>query len=311
MKFGFLLDKTKITFDGITISPLKEQEEVVRFVFDEFPVANGWIYPPIKKVKLNRNEEKLNIKTEAYEHSIPFKLPATHQIKFENGNEDDDNRFEFLILCYGFLHGLYLLKDGYNYLIKTPYKKNTAHRFVPNKKDLKIGMSVLNNAHIENTEEIRKYIFAALHWFLISESYERLWEHFEAQYKVLDGVYKIAEKKKIITILKKKDRSHAKRPILIAKKFGLKIPNWADVKEGTSSSTLSILRNNLVHQALFEGEPIGYRQPKENYRRYFNNFNLNLICAVLGLNTKHLRETPTTRGITGWDLLPSPITPVD
>lgn len=304
MKFGFLLDKTKITFDGITISPLDKHDEIVKLVFEECPVADGWIFPPIETVPLNHEEKKLGIKTTAYKPSIPFLLPATHQITSSVVNEDEE-RFKFLILCYGFLHGIYLLKEEYKYLRKTPYKNAKTHSLVPSKKDLELGMSIFNNIYLDNSEKIRKNIFAVLHWFLISASYERLWDNFDAQYKVLDGVYRVAVNKGLV----KSKNFHTQRPIVLAKKFGIIIPDWAKINPDTQKSTLSTLRNDLSHEALFAGEPIGYNHPKENLRLYFTNFNMKLICAVLDLNTPYLQSSPETRSMFGWDLSLTQVTP--
>ncbi|MDK2955675.1 MAG: hypothetical protein PWQ57_1171 [Desulfovibrionales bacterium] len=297
MEFGFLMNSSEVTFGDITIAPLSNYNEVVQQFYEKASVANGWIYPPLKRVAQNFNEKKRFSKDGPEVPATHYYLSPTHSIHSQNIDTDDEH-LRFLILCYGFLHGFYLLKDQYSYFMKTPYVRGKLHSLMPSGKDLESGMTTLNNLYQCCNEENRKRIFAIIHWFLVSGSYEMAWDHFDAQYKVLDGVYKYYSMQHRCKMI-----PHACRPALLADVYGVQLPKWA-ITSKDSKSQLSLIRNGLTHEAFFAGEPIGYSYPKENFRLELTNFNMKLICGVLGLRTPYLFIAPEDRQMHTWNLPP-------
>ena len=158
-------------------------------------------------------------------------------------------------------------------------------------------MEKISRFYQNATEEDRKQAFAVLHWFLVGQMYTFEWEQFEAQYKVLDGIYKLA---------KVNAKTHAGRPGALVNKYqdkGIILPKWAKIDSSDKkSSALSTLRNQLVHEAKYAGHPIGYELPTENYPLEFVSFNTKLICAVLGIDTPYLKADPEDRQPWAWDI---------
>lgn len=217
-------------------------------------------------------------------------LKPTHEIIMST---PDDEHLRFLILAYGFLQGIYLIPEGNLYFNRTPYEQGKLNSLLLSGDDYVNGMEQIHHFYLNAKPNDRKQAFAILHWFLIGQSHEFPWEIFDSQYKVLDGIYKLSNVKA---------QNHASRPVKLAEKYGITIPSWAELRESKKKSTLSILRNELVHEAKYAGEPIGYAHPKDNYTLEFVSFNTKLICAVLGLKTPYLNMNPDSREFCGWDI---------
>lgn len=290
MNFGFLVDKKEILCQDFRISPLPDIDYTLKTFHECVNVSNGWIYGPEVELSKNVNEQekfKLRgpIKCENY-HG----LKSTHEIIMNN---PDDEHLRFLILAYGFLQGIYLIPEGNLYISRTPYEQGKLNSLLLSGNDYVNGMERINYFYLNSKPKDRKQAFAILHWFLIGQSHEFPWEIFESQYKVLDGIYKLSNLK---------FSNHASRPVELARKYGITIPSWAELRGSKKTSTLSILRNELVHEAKYAGEPIGYAYPKDNYTLEFVSFNTKLICAVLGLKTPYLNMNPDCRELCGWDI---------
>jgi len=143
-------------------------------------------------------------------------------------------------------------------------------------------------------------MFACIHWYLISQSYQFAWDKFDAQYKVMDGVWSLSG---IAQEDKRNYIPHPERPVKLAEKYGLTLPSWAEL-DSNKKSKLSKLRNALVHEAKYGGYPIGYSYPDENYSLEFRSFNTKLIAATLGINTPYLKEEPNFRIKGRWNIKP-------
>lgn len=290
MNFGFLIDKKEILCQDFRISPLPDINETLTTFYDGMNVSNGWIYGP--EVELNKNlmeQKKFKLRG-------PIKcgnyhgLKSTHEIIMST---PDDEHLRFLILAYGFLQGIYLIPEGNLYFNRTAYERGKLNGLLLSGGDYVNGMEQINHFYLNANPKDRKQIFAILHWFLIGQSHEFSWEIFDSQYKVLDGIYKLSN----VTA-----RFHALRPVKLAEKYGITVPSWAVLRQSRNESTLSILRNELVHEAKYAGEPIGYAHPEDNYTLEFVAFNTKLICAILGLKTPYLNMSPDSREFCGWDI---------
>lgn len=290
MNFGFLVDKKEILCQDFRVSPLPDIDDTLTKFHEGINVSKGWIYGPeveLSKSFMEQTKFKLRgpIKCDNY-HG----LKPTHEIIMRT---PDDEHSRFLILAYGFLQGIYLIPEGNLYFNRTPYEQGKLNNLLLNGDDYVNGMEQIHYFYLNAKPKDRKQTFAILHWFLIGQSHEFPWEIFESQYKVLDGIYKLSNLKL---------PNHASRPVELARKYGITIPSWAELRGSKKKSTLSILRNELVHEAKYAGEPIGYAHPTNNYTLEFVSFNTKLICAVLGLKTPYLKANPDCRQLHGWDI---------
>ena len=283
MNFGFLIDAKAFVCDGFKIAPVLEFDSVLKNFYKSACVSNGWFYGP--KTELSKSSaEKKDFEAKApIVHKSFFKMNSTHQITSTNDYSDDHLRF--LILGYGFLQGLYLTPEGYSYLGRTAYKPTKLNGLLLISDDYINGMECINRFYVASNEEERNQMFACIHWYLVGQSYHFDWERFDAQYKVLDGIYKLSGTKA---------NSHAGRPIALSEKYNLELPVWAKLIT-KKESKLSKQRNDLFHEARYSGHPIGYSYPEENYNLEFRSFNTKLIAAALGINTPYLQAEPKNR----------------
>lgn len=301
MKFGFLIDNKSFEFDDFKIAPVLEFSSVLRDFYETARVSEGWFYGP--KIELPKStSEKSEFKADAIvTNSSFFRMSPTHEITSTENYSNDHLRF--LILAYGFLQGLYLTPEGYSYLGHTAYEPSKLNGINLSGDDYVKGMESINRFYNNSDEEKRNQMFACIHWYLISQSYEFAWDKFDAQYKVMDGVWSlsgIAEENKRN---KRNYIPHPERPVKLAEKYGLTLPSWAEL-DSNKKSKLSKLRNALVHEAKYGGYPIGYSYPDENYSLEFRSFNTKLIAATLGINTPYLKAEPNFRIKGRWNIKP-------
>ncbi|NTW81834.1 MAG: hypothetical protein HGB36_00470 [Chlorobiaceae bacterium] len=289
MKFGFLIDKKEFNCSDFSIITVEEFDKIKTSFFECVQVCDGWIYGPEKKLNKSQREKEEFKQPDPIVRDSFYRMSATHRIKT---NITDDEHLRFLVLGYGFLQGLYLLPEGYFYFGRTPYEPGKLNGLLLKNDDYVNGMEIINNYYKSSSKENRIQILACIHWFSIGQSFNFEWDKFDAQYKVLDGIYRLSGLPKMI---------HAERPVKLASKYNIILPEWAELNS-SGKSQLSILRNELVHEAKFAGTPIGYSYPSENYSLEFTSFNTKLIAAALGIDTPYLKADYNTRCRWAWDI---------
>jgi hypothetical protein len=292
MKFGFLISSETIGDEGIRITPLPDFIKIIGDFYETARVSDGWVYgPEIEKPK--SGDEMSRFRNVAPKATEPlFRLPSTHEITCKDLNDD---QLKFVVLAYGFLKGLYLTPNEYACIRKAPYEEGKLSRLVLGKKDHEIGIQKIRAFLVNSNRQQVTAMTAILHWFLVGQSYEFEWDRFDAQYKVLDGIYRLSCLN---------SSSHAQRPVDLVKLwagYGIILPEWAKIDDGKSSK-LSRLRNELVHEATYAGMPIGYAYPAENYDHEFVSFNVKLIAALFEIDTPYLRAAPNDRSRWVWDM---------
>ncbi|MCF7971919.1 MAG: hypothetical protein K9L22_12240 [Methylococcaceae bacterium] len=290
MKFGFLTDRTSFECDGFKITTASNFDDVLEKFYQSMHVSNGWFYGPEEQLKKSSAENDKFKERGPINCSSFFRIKPTHQI---SANGYDDNHLRFLVLGYGFLQGIYLTPEGYSYLGRTAYDPGKLNGLLLIGDDYINGMDSINRFYRSSSQENQSQMFASIHWYLVGQSYTFDWDRFDAQYKVLDGLYKLSGLKA---------NNHASRPIVLAEKYGIELPSWAELDATGKQSKLSKQRNELVHEAKYGGHPIGYSYPDENYSLEFTSFNTKLIAAALGINTPYLAAEPTNREFWGWNI---------
>ena len=132
----------------------------------------------------------------------------------------------------------------------------------------------------KNDYDIFKNYYAAIHWFLFGQSYSHVFEKFDAQYRVLDCCYKISTELNHIN----RARYHAERIEKLCTYYDIFLPNWAKSKDG--KSTLSELRNNLIHEAKYAGEPVGLNSDDKQLWFNLKLINERILLSILGVKSK-------------------------
>lgn len=289
MKFGFLTDNREFECSDFSIVTVDNFDKTLETFYDHFPVSDGWIYGPKTKLKKTTQEEKKFRQLAPIISSSFYLMPTTHEIK---SSITDEAHLKFLILGYSFLQGLYLNPQGHSFLNRIPYEPGRLNGLILIRDDYVNGMEIINHFYKSFSVESRNQMFACMHWFLIGQTFNFEWDRFEAQYKVLDGIFRLSNIRKT---------PHASRPVELAKKFGLKIPHWAK-PNAMGQSQLSKDRNELIHEAKYGGHPIGYSYPSTNYSLEFTSFNTKLIAATLGIEMPYLYADPKNSCQWAWDI---------
>lgn len=288
MEFGFLIDTKEIQFGDVKIQPLPDYAVRVSRFYQNSSVSHGFYYPPLTQLQKTANEQTL-FPSDTQINSPFYRLESTHSIE---KLICDKEIIQFMILVYGFLHGVYLRPDNYLCVKKTPYEIGKLTGVIsPTIDECKIGLRAFSTFYENSSYKKRKLLFSIVHWFLLGQCYEYAWDRFTAQYQVLDSLFKISGL----------NTTHAQRPQELAVYYGLNIPTWAVYDATTSSCRLSVLRNDLFHEAIYAGQPIGYAYPDENFDLEFVRFNLQLIISTVGLNSPILRLNVNGRAMNSWN----------
>lgn len=290
MKFGFLIDPKEFECSDFSIATVDEFKDILTSFYEQLEVSDGWIYGPRKSLKKSAQEKKRFKQSGAVVNDSFFRMPATHTIK---SNITDEMHLRFLVIGYGFLQGLYLIPEEYSFLGRIPYKPSKLNGLLLSGHDYVNGMEAINKYYKNSKQENINQMFACIHWFSIGQSLIFDWDRFDALYKVLDGLYRISGLER---------KGHSKRPTDLASKYNIKLPEWAKLDSSGSRCHLSIHRNELVHEAKYAGEPIGYAYPSENYSLELASFVTKLITAELGIDTPYLQAEPENRSRWGWDI---------
>ena len=241
MRFGFLTDRKDFVCSEFSIEPVENYDEIINSFYEFSIVSNGWLYGPRKELQQTSREKEKFKQMGPVLHDSFYRMSATHEIK---SNITEEDHLRFLVLGYGFLQGLYLTPEDYSYLGRIPYEPGNLNGLLLIKNDYVNGMEIINSYYKASSEEAKNQMFACIHWFSIGQSYEFEWDRFDAQYKVLDGIYRLSGINGV---------SHACRPIELAKKYCIKLPKWAELDSTGRKSQLSIHRNELVHEAKYGG----------------------------------------------------------
>lgn len=251
--------------------------------------GNNWFFPQIY------TDNQLLVKCQQGR----FVLPVTHTLTMPNRVFDKDFG-EFLVLVLGFLYGLRLTLEGNGHLLKTPWRECTLVNFCSLKSNEMLHC--LQKALVfwdSSTEEQRKLLFSSIHWYLVGQSYVHQHEIFSNQYMVLDNIHALTEK-----IPQNKNKygsnfrnnngniSHGKRASALGEYYGTPLPDSFKVNGDGAAVYISQLRNQLVHEARWLDEPIGYAVNSNAHEvtMELTAFNSQIILGILGIECKFRKE---------------------
>jgi len=290
--FGFWIFSPSLTFFGGELEPLNEYAERIRDVEASDRCADGWCYPPLVEVESVVSNRNVVVPVERFE------LPSTHRIAATEPWGDDEY-LDFAIALAGMLCGMRLVREGWGHFHEIP-----------------IGSTgVLADLHVRPFEiaEVldagsrwwstastieRRRMFGAIHWLCFSVSYDYEFDAFAARYTVIDTLWSIHESRTAVV-----GRAHAERPSILAAAYGLELPPWGVVTSSGRRKTcpLAELRNELIHEARFSGEPIGFAVPTEyepSLSHQLSSFAMRLILSMLNVDAGFVGSSMS--GMTRW-----------
>lgn len=283
LKFGYWESEFDIKQDDFEISTLPEIEEARYIVKRDMKCLSHFCFP-----------HYFGTSSFPLMSGNRFELPMTHLFttRISLGNENEERELiKFLILTIGFLCGMRFTPDGEGHLFPTPLKKGNLVSFIASDPEILSCIDTAKSTWIRASAENRKLLFSSIHWFLTSQSYKHQFEIFSWQYIVTDSLSAFFCSKDGTT----KRTSHSVRPQYLSKHLNTPLPS-SFLKGGTGNgvqSRLAEIRNCLIHEGLWLGQPIGYQSTHEGHElvEQLKFFNSQIILGALGIECHFRRAT--------------------
>lgn len=279
-EFGFLREPVTLEFDGGRIYPLANYDEIKKRVLEEIN-EDGYLYPPTG-VTLRKTEGDSEWR-EVGGSQRPLKLyviPSTHRIEINDPIDRDVrlNDMGFIMFALAYLYGCRLQFHDWTIDGRIPIKRDT-HGVGLNKTIAERFISVAHNTWKKSEKEKRNRLTNILYMHSKAPAYEWDWESFVVEYMVLDAIWKN-------TPTPRKTILHSQRINELCEKFGL-------AKDEQLAAQIVNRRNDLFHEALWDGQQPGYSEEQEGYSdlQCLRGLNQRLIPALLGWKGKYI-STP-------------------
>lgn len=272
INFGWLPETTTWIGAEFEIRPNGNIHDAIAEVASSGRIAGSWCYPPIIDGPPERAAEIYN-------------LPATHQLLLNDELDGNARRSTLLLKVLSLLKGMHLVPVPWVHFARVPAKPQEVVGFFVQPEAV-VRILTLAAEFWRDKPSVRQLMIGALHWHLYGRSYEQPFEIFNAQYAVLDTCWLIHAK---LNGLDPFGCGHASRILRLCDAYGLPVPAWAKISEKVS--TLSTLRNELLHTATWVGEPIGFAHPVEYPGIHLDlfKFNAHLLLSLLGEKNAYLQ----------------------
>jgi hypothetical protein len=277
-------------FAGVTISPLEDFEKTVA-QFKEESNRDGFFYPsPQHTVTLpdwpDESRREPVPRTERPAHL--FFMKSSHSLKIDNSAAADPvDDASFLVQAIAYLYGTRLQLEGFQFDGRIPSEQSThpvhvtataAHRF-------------LGRAYSEwkaQPADRRLKFTNVLYMHAKAPSYDWTWEQFLIEYLVNDALFDISQRTGLTSPVSHEDRIRE-----LCARLGVWCPPTAPVTE------LVAMRNELFHEAMWEGERPGYRIKEQTYRLAgdLRALNQRLISALLSGRSIYTQNPWTNRQV--------------
>lgn len=292
--FGFCPEHLRIDAGPIRVRPLPEFQTVV----DDSPtwedVESGWIYAPPQGV-----QDVLTGKVRELPYSARvFGLPKTHVITHERATGDD--HLVFLVWALSFFLGTRLTTEDAGFLDATPARRGMLVDFVLVGQSLIRALELADSFWTENhlkTRNVQRFE-AAVHALFLGQYPQALqFERFIYLYTVIDACYRLTADLRNF----KGSHRHSRRIKWLCEELGVKKPAWAkSSKEDPGATTVSPIRNDALHEALFMGRPFGFTvhrfNPDGGIEFPIDSEMRNLVCrllvALIGGNDQRYLRSP-------------------
>lgn len=272
IQFGWLPEKTSYLLPALRIEPVSDFDEVLTSVRESGSIERDWFYPP-----------RVGDEPKPAEW---FKLPFTHVLQLVDEQIGRHRLSTFLVFVLGFLKGLRLIPEPWVHVYRVPTKVHQLQDFHVYQPAISRVLERALEFWRSRSSDSKIAMVGALHWHALGRTYEHPYEVFNAQYTVLDTCWRIHS----YAVGVEPPASHAQRAQILASVYGLDVPEWALVNG--KQSYLSRLRNALIHEGLWAGEPIGLAHPNEFPSIHLDlyRFNSRLLLALLGDTSDYVRQ---------------------
>lgn len=276
--FGYLPCKWDIKFEGGSISPIQEFDQVSA-VIDKYKDKEGFIYPEDAQ-QIRSDLSSLVPDMFTFEPPSPFfQYVYTSHVLCLRDTEVDIRKGSgaFLIYLLAYLFGVRLQFKGWWHDGRIPVK--STHNIRPTKKTAEKFLSHCYQLWKSWPATEQKLITNILYMHSRTPSYEWEWEQFTFGYMVVDGCWRLAKQQYNLP-----KGSHEERINVLCRKFGIPL-NEALVKN------IVELRNKLFHETLWDNSQpcTATNGPGFAASLHIRKLNQRLIPAILGYDTPYVR----------------------
>ena len=281
--FGYLSVKGSFSFDGGEITVLDDYDKANQWI-EKYLHKDGYVYPPISRsirfdpLTMEEKGEVPHTERPALLHN----LPRTHSIEITNKNESiEDMRkgsYAFIINILSYLFGTRL--QFHDWFLDGRIPINVNNGFSLQHETVEHFLSHTYKIWESWDEDNQKLITNVLYMFCRSAQYEWDWEQFTIRYMVIDGLWKIYQKKFSVDNV-----PHRSRIIEMCKTFEIPIDN-------EHLGEIIELRNTLFHESLWDKEQPCYGGSNAAFYKthYLRNLISRLIPAILGYETSFVKS---------------------
>lgn len=280
-RFGFLPFESNIEFEGGSISPVSNYDEI-RASVKEHTYDDGFLYP-----HLTERVRELDGKTETkWPPSLTYQISASHELRLSSDGTLEDLRkgpSGFIIHLLAYLFGVRL--QFHDRWVDGRMPIRSTHNIHVTKTGAEDFLSHCYQIWRKWPERKQKLISNLLFMHSRAPSYEWDWERFMIEYMVVDGCWKLFE------YVGKKKPGHGDQIKILCEKWG--IP--ADVAR---IDRIVKLRNDLFHETLWDQSQPCTGVSNEAFLQAYNLRRLNqrLIPALLGYNNSYVRTSWSALG---------------
>lgn len=278
LDFGYLPEVLNVKSEKLSITTLPDLEEKINDIQEDQNLRKGWVYPGNQRTRHFGVGETI----EPYSSRV-FGLPNTHSIK--HSSDDNPIHLKFHVWVISFFKGIRLTTTEAGFLDSTPIKTGTLVDFIPMGPDELILELSEKFWHDNQTKTIQLDRFcAAIHALFISQNPQYLqFEQFLYLYTALDACFAI-----LWEGTSGRNLSHAERlEWMCEEKLNANIPEWA-LSHSNRCTEVSTLRNNMLHEAIYIGEPLGFAiQEQENNRNLtleMEALTCRLLAKIIGVS---------------------------
>lgn len=287
-RFGFLSDPFNTSFAGVTITPLPDHADRLRYYLSASN-TDGFIYPPevatYTKTKKGDKWRKLPLTSRP---APVYRLPASHFIEVAHPLSlvFPHSDATLLVQLLAFIFGTRLQFEEWRFDGRVPVKPA-------------LSVSISNPERLHFVEhayvwwrslppKLRPTPINLLHAYNRAVSSEWEWDAFHQQYAVFDGLFRFHADLHQLT----GKISHKQRFYVLCEAY--EIPFNEELV-----GKIHRVRNELVHEALWAGTLIGHRDPNHeasDFHRHLARLNARILCAITGYQNTFTSSTWWAKG---------------
>lgn len=287
--FGFYPYNRGFGDGDIEIEVLPDLQQQLDRVLSENRTHDGWFYPPLDSLSPVRNSYSAALKPSS-SPEVPttrFTLPSTHSLVHKTS--DNGEQVNFLIVSLGFILGMRFSPEPWGHFYRTPVEDNKLSDLHVSFREAGGCLARFDNFFVNSTPEMRALAWSAINSFQMAQCYTHQFEEFLLQYITLDTIYRAFFQKGWVGYVR-----HGARPRAICEHLRIELPDWA-VTDSRGASQISEVRNNLFHEGVVDGGPMGFGiiRPTE-MPLAMQALNMRAILYLLGVDEPYVHSVVTS-----------------